>query len=67
MEENQMYIIIDENTTIEKEKLIIDSLESELKEDKLNNDYKSIKYHTMALEEHKKALLQLEKNLIERT
>lgn len=67
MEENQMYIIIDENTTIEKEKLIIDSLESELKEDKLNNDYKSIKYHTMALEEHKKALLQLEKDLIERT
>lgn len=67
MKGNQMYIIIDENTTIEKEKLIIDSLKSELKEDKLNNDYKSIKYHTMALKEHKRALLKLEKKLIERT
>lgn len=57
-----MEVIIDKNTTIEKEKLIIESLELSLKEDKTRNDEKSIKYHTMALEEHKKVLFNLEKN-----
>lgn len=55
-----MEIIIDKNTNIEKEKLIIESLELSLKEDKARNDYKSMKYHTMALEEHKKVLFNLE-------
>ncbi len=57
-----MEIIINKNTTIEKEKLIIESLELSLKEDKARNDEKSIKYHNMALEEHKKVLFNLEKN-----
>ena len=39
-----MEIIIDKNTTIEKEKLIIESLELSLKEDKARDDKKSIKY-----------------------
>ena len=57
-----MEVIIDKNTTIEKEKLIIESLELSLKKDKARDDKKSIKYHTMALEEHKKVLFNLEKN-----
>lgn len=57
-----MEIIIDKTTTIEKEKMIIESLELSLKEDKARDDKKSIKYHTMALEEHKKVLFNLEKN-----
>ena len=57
-----MEVIIDKNTTIEKEKLIIKSLELSLKEDKARDDKKSIKYYTMALEEHKKVLFNLEKN-----
>lgn len=57
-----MEVIIDKNTTIEKEKLIIEALELSLKEDKARDDKKSIKYHTMALEEHKKVLFNLEKN-----
>lgn len=55
-----MEIIIDKNTNIEKEKMIIKSLELSLIEDKVINDEKSIKYHTMALEEHKKVLSNLE-------
>lgn len=55
-----MEVIIDKNTTIEKEKLIIESLELSLKEDKARDDKKSIKYHTMALEEHKNVLFNLE-------
>ena len=57
-----MEVIIDKNTNIEKEKLIIESLKLSLKEDKTRDDVKSIKYHTMALEEHKKVLFNLEKN-----
>lgn len=57
-----MEVIIDKNTTIDKEKLIIESLELSLKEDKARDDKKSIKYHTTALEEHKKVLFNLEKN-----
>ena len=57
-----MEVIIDKNTTIDKEKLIIESLELSLKKDKARDDKKSIKYHTMALEEHKKVLFNLEKN-----
>lgn len=57
-----MEIIIDKNTSIEKEKMIIESLKLSLIEDKARNDDKSIKYHTMALEEHKKVLFNLEKN-----
>ena len=63
-----MEVIIDKNTTIDKEKLIIESLELSLKEDKARDDKKSIKYHVMALEKHKKVLFNLEntnKNEIE--
>lgn len=55
-----MEVIIDNNTNINKEKSIIESLELSIKEDKTRNDYKSIKYHTMALEKHKEILSELE-------
>lgn len=51
-----MQVIIDKNTNIDKEKRIIKSLEKAIIDDKQNNDSKSLKYHTMALERHKDAL-----------
>lgn len=56
-----MEIIIDKNANLKKEKLIVDSLEKDIKDDLKNNDLKSLKYHTMALNEHKKFLKQLRK------
>lgn len=56
-----MKIIIDKNTNLEKEKIIVSSLIKDIEEDKLNKDLKSFKYHSMALEEHKKVLKELEK------
>ena len=49
-----MQVVIDKNSTIDKETLIIKSLEVSIEQDKARNDLKSLKYHTMALEEHKK-------------
>ena len=61
-----MEIIIDKNTNIHKEKFIVESLEKSIIEDKQNNDFKSLKYHTMAFEEYKKVLEELQnKNDIE--
>ena len=61
-----MEIIIDKNTNIHKEKFIVESLEKSIIQDKQNNDFKSLKYHTMAFEEHKKVLEELQnKNDIE--
>lgn len=57
-----MEIIIDKNTNLEKEKLIVKSLEQSIKNDLKENDLKSLKYHSMALKEHKKVLFNLEKN-----
>lgn len=59
-----MEIIIDKNTNLKKEKLIIKSLEIAIKKDKDSNDLKSLKYHTMALKEHKNKIKDmLEKEL----
>lgn len=55
----KMEVIFDKNTNIAKEEFIIKALEEELKEDKARNDTKSIMYHSMALEEHKKYLERL--------
>lgn len=54
-----MQVVIDKNTNIDKETLIIKSLEVSIEQDKTRNDLKSLKYHTMALEEHKKVLNEL--------
>ncbi|MEG0139156.1 MAG: hypothetical protein RR847_05640 [Bacilli bacterium] len=56
-----MEIIVNQNTTIEKQQQIITSLELSIKEDLKINDTKSLKYHSMALVEHRKMLLELEK------
>ncbi len=55
-----MQVIIDKNTNIDKEKAIVKSLKKSIEEDKVKNDLKSLKYHSMALEEHKKVLNNLE-------
>lgn len=57
-----MEVIIDKNTNLKKEKLIIKSLEQSIKNDLKKNDLKSLKYHSMSLKEHKKVLFNLEKN-----
>lgn len=54
-----MTVIIDKNANLKKEKLIVESLEQDIKDDLKNNDLKSLKYHTMALKEHKKVLQEL--------
>lgn len=55
-----MEIIINKNTNLEKEKLIVKSLEQDLKEDLKNINLKSLKYHSMAFKKHKKVLEKLE-------
>lgn len=55
----KMEVVFDKNTNTAKEEFIVKALEEELKEDKAKNDTKSIIYHSMALEEHKKILRQL--------
>lgn len=59
--QGKMEIIIDQNTTIEKQQQIIKLLELSIEEDLKINDVKSLKYHSMALEQHRKVLLDLEK------
>lgn len=55
-----MEVIIDKNTNIKKEILLIRALKLSIIEDKQNNDFKSLKYHTMALKKHKKVLDKLQ-------
>lgn len=59
---NEMKVLRESNPTIEKEKQKIKVLEEAIKQDKLNNDSKSLKYHTMALNESKKMLEELQKH-----
>lgn len=62
MKENgKMTYIPNKNTTLEKEKNALKGLEELIKEDKKRNDTKSLEYHTMALEETKKTIIELEK------
>ena len=58
--------IIEENTNINKEKLIIKSLQELIKQDKRNNDINSLNYHTLALKEHQNVLLKFKNKNIER-
>lgn len=60
-----MEIIIDKNTNLEKEKLIVKSSEQDLKEDLKNNDLKSLKYHSMPFKKHKKVLEKLEEQEVD--
>jgi len=55
-----MEVIIDKNTNIDKEILLIQTLKLSIIQDRQNNDFKSLKYHTMALKEHKKVLNKLQ-------
>lgn len=55
-----MQVVIDKNTNIDKETLLVKSLEVSIEQDKARNDLKSLKYHTMELEEHKKVLNELQ-------
>lgn len=55
-----MQVVIDKNKNIDKEIIIIKSLEVSIEQDKNKNDLKSLKYHSMALKEHKKILNELQ-------
>lgn len=54
-----MQYIKDNNTTLEKELNALKGLEELIEQDKKNNDEKSLKYHTLALEETKKKIEEL--------
>ena len=49
------------NTTLDKELNALKGLEELIEQDKKNNDEKSLKYHTLALEETKKKIEELKK------
>ena len=51
-----MKIVTKDNTSIEEEKKHIELLDELIKDDEKRKDFKSKKYHTMALEKHKKKL-----------
>lgn len=54
-----MRYVKDNNTTLEKEMIALKGLEELIEQDKQNNDEKSLKYHTLALEETKKKIDEL--------
>ena len=54
-----MRYVKDNNTTLEKEMIALKGLEELIEQDKQNNDEKSLKYHTLALEETKKKIAEL--------
>ena len=56
-----MQVIKDNNTTLEKELNALRGLEELIEQDKKNDDEKSLKYHTLALEETKKKIEELKK------
>ncbi len=62
MNKGTMLVVIN-NTTIDKEKQSIKILEDLLTKDKQKNDTKSIKYHALALNNHKEKLIQLMKGM----
>lgn len=57
-----MTVVINKNETIKDIEFGIVCLKSAIKEDKKNNDKKSLKYHTMALIEYEKRLAKLKYN-----
>lgn len=56
-----MTIVKDKNTTLAKEKVKLNGLKILIEKDKKNNDFKSLKYHEMALEDTKENIERLEK------
>ncbi len=56
-----MKIVTKDNTSIEEEKKHIELLDELIKDDEKRKDFKSKKYHTMALEKHKKKLKEIER------
>lgn len=63
--EGTMQIIKDDNISIKKLKILIKGLEESIKEDKNNNDSKSLRYHELALKQSKEQLQELEENIQE--
>lgn len=59
-----MQVITSNKTTLEKELNKLKGLEELLEQDKKNNDDKSIKYHTLAIEETKKKIDELKNDCI---
>lgn len=57
-----MQVIKNNNTTLEKELNALRGLEELIEQDKLNNDEKSLNYHTIALEETKKKIEELKQD-----
>lgn len=58
-----MTAIKNKNTSIEKEETAIRGLEELIEQDKKTNDLKSLTYHTMALNESKRTLEELKKQM----
>ena len=56
-----MKIVTKDNTSIEEEKKHIELHDELIKDDEKRKDFKSKKYHTMALEKHKKKLKEIER------
>ena len=63
--EGTMQFIKDDNISIKKLKILIKGLEESIKEDKNNNDSKSLMYHELALKQSKEQLQELEENIQE--
>ena len=60
-ENGTMQYVNNKNTTLDKELNALKGLEELIEQDKKNNDEKSLKYHTLALEETKKKIEELKK------
>ena len=58
-----MTALKNKNTTIEKEETAIRGLKELIEQDKKANDLKSLTYHTMALNESKRTLEELKKQM----
>ena len=54
-----MTFVSNKNTTLEKELNALKGLEELILQDKINNDAKSLEYHTMALEQTQKNIEKL--------
>lgn len=63
--EGTMQFIKDDNISIKKLKILIKGLEESIKEDKNNNDSRSLMYHELALKQSKEQLQELEENIQE--
>lgn len=60
-ENGTMQYVNNNNTTLDKELNALKGLEELIEQDKKNNDEKSLKYQTLALEETKKKIEELKK------